>query len=174
MHTSRPTSTANRRLCIRTFRNSRPSLPSCPVTAHAMTSDCAAIIFPMTPPALLAAPIRIGLSPSRLAVTTWKLPNSAFDPASVPLSATPSQPIIVPKNGNSRPVCDIAMPIHRAEKWEQPPGMRHRHAHGRVHAAVARQIPHAEHGHDRHHAEPQPPQALAEHPDRLTDRKSVA
>ena len=98
-------------LCFKTARNNSPSLPAWPVTAHPITSDWAAIIFPITPPALLAAPIRIGLSPSLLAVITCKLPNRALEPASVPLSDTPNQPIMVPKNGNSAPVCDIAIPM---------------------------------------------------------------
>ena len=42
--------------------------------------------------------------PSRSAVTFWRLPNSAFEPASVPVSATPSQPSSVPKNGKAGPV----------------------------------------------------------------------
>ena len=66
--------------------------------------DWASIILPITPPVVLAAPIRIGLKPNCSAVTFWRLPNSAFDPASVPVNATPNQPSSVPKNGNSQPV----------------------------------------------------------------------
>ena len=34
-------------------------------------------------------------------MTFWRLPKSAFEPASVPVRATPSQPSSVPKNGNA-------------------------------------------------------------------------
>ena len=66
--------------------------------------DWASIILPITPPVVLAAPIRIGLKCSCSAVTFCRLPNNAFDPASVPVNATPNQPSNVPKNGNSQPV----------------------------------------------------------------------
>ena len=73
--------------------------------------DCASIIFPITPPVELAAPIRMGLRFNCSAVTFCKLPNSAFEPASVPVNATPSQPSSVPKNGNNQPVPVRLKPI---------------------------------------------------------------
>src|ERR1039457_5021160 len=98
-------------LCFSTARNSSPSCPCWPVTAQPITSDCAAIILPITPPALLAAHIRIGLSPSLIAVIFCRLPKSAFAPASVPLSAT--QP-----------------PDHGSEERKRRPRVRQRHPHG--------------------------------------------
>ena len=71
----------------------------------------ASIIFPMTPPELFAAAISIGSSPSLLAVITCWLPNSAFDPASVPVNATPIHPISVPNSGYSHPVFASARPM---------------------------------------------------------------
>jgi hypothetical protein len=68
------------------------------------TIDWASIIFPITPPLELAEAIKIGLIPGRSAVTFSRFPKSAFEPASVPVNATPSQPSSVPKNGKSRPV----------------------------------------------------------------------
>jgi hypothetical protein len=39
------------------------------------------------------------------------LPNRTFDAVSLPVSATPSQPMIGEKNGNRPPVPAIARPI---------------------------------------------------------------
>ena len=75
------------------------SLPSWCVEMLATTMLWASIILPITPPVVLADAIRIGFSPSCSAVTFCRLPKSAFEPASVPVSATPSQPRSVPKNG---------------------------------------------------------------------------
>src|SRR6266513_2566605 len=69
-----------------------------------MQIDCASTILPITPPALLVAHIRIGLRFSCCAVIRCKLPNNAFEEVSLPVSATPSHPKKVPKNGNSHPV----------------------------------------------------------------------
>ena len=44
-------------------------------------------------------------------MTFCRLPNSTFDEVSLPVSATPSQPISGEKNGNSKPVDAIASPI---------------------------------------------------------------
>src|SRR5713101_8066970 len=87
--------------------------PSCPyqrVAVLATTIDWASIILPITPPELFAAPIRIGLRPSCVAVIFCKLPNRTFDEVSEPVSATPSQPSIVPKKGYSQPVLAKARP----------------------------------------------------------------
>src|SRR5713101_2326782 len=72
--------------------------------------DCASTILPITPPAELAAHIRTGSRPSCSAVMRCKLPNNAFEEVSLPVSATPSQPRNVPKNGYSHPVRVNASP----------------------------------------------------------------
>src|SRR5271156_6914476 len=87
-----------------------PSLPTCSVAAVAIVMDCASTIFPITPPALFAAHIRIGSIPNCCEVIRCKLPNSAFEDVSLPVKATPSQPKNVPKNGYSQPVRVNASP----------------------------------------------------------------
>src|SRR6266436_2629408 len=64
----------------------------------------------MTPPALLVAHIRMGLRLSCCAVIFCKPPNKAFEDVSLPLRATPSQPIKVPKKGKNQPVRVKARP----------------------------------------------------------------
>src|SRR5439155_12949909 len=96
--------------CQNTYRKMSPSLPTWFVAEVATVMDCASTILPITPPALLAAHIRIGSSRSCWAVIRCRLPNSAFDEVSLPVSATPSQPRYVPKNGNSQPVRVNASP----------------------------------------------------------------
>src|SRR5436190_22779235 len=90
-------------LCQKTALKIAASLPCCLVAELETTIDCASIILPITPPVEFAAPIRMGLKLSCCAVTFCRLPNKAFDPASVPVSATPSQPSKVPKNGYNQP-----------------------------------------------------------------------
>src|SRR5205823_13941090 len=80
------------------------------VAVEATTIDCASIILPITPPEELAAPIRIGDRPSCSEVIFCRLPNSTLDAVSDPVSATPSQPSSVPKNGYSTPVAPKAKP----------------------------------------------------------------
>src|SRR5450432_3634483 len=96
--------------CQNTKRKIMPSLPTWLVAAVATQIDCASTILPMTPPALLAAVIRTGSRPSCWAVIFCKLPNRALDEVSLPVSATPSQPRNVPKNGYSHPVWVKASP----------------------------------------------------------------
>jgi len=86
-------------LCQKTALKIWASFPSWRVAVDETTMLCASIVFPITPPALLAEAIRTGEIPSCCAVTVWRFPKSAFEPASVPVSATPSQPRRVPKNG---------------------------------------------------------------------------
>ena len=62
------------------------------------------IIFPITPPLEFAAAISTGLKPSRVAVTTCRLPNSAFADVSDPVRNTPIQPNSALKKGNDAPV----------------------------------------------------------------------
>src|SRR5581483_3059868 len=82
-----------------TKRRIEPSCPNQLVAVDATTIDCASIILPMTPPEELAAPIRIGDKLSCSAVIFCNPPNSTLDAVSEPVSATPSQPSNVPKNG---------------------------------------------------------------------------
>ncbi len=91
-------------LCLKTNWKIAASRPTCRVAVLETTIDCASIILPMTPPLELADAIRIGLMPSLSAVTFWRLPKSALEPASVPVRATPSQPSRVPKKGKAGPV----------------------------------------------------------------------
>src|SRR3954468_5514391 len=107
---STPTSAASEMLCQNTKRRITPSLPCWLVATDATTMLWASIILPITPPELFADAISVGLRPSLFAVMTCWLPNNAFEPASVPVNATPIQPIIVPKNGYSQPVLANAKP----------------------------------------------------------------
>src|SRR5215213_2976506 len=94
-----PTRQASTTECQNTNRRIVPSWPNQLVAVEATTIDWASIILPMTPPDELAAAIRIGDSPSFSEVILWRLPNSTLDAVSDPVSATPSQPSRVPKNG---------------------------------------------------------------------------
>src|ERR1700734_4133944 len=88
--------------------------PSCPyhsVAVLATTMLCASIILPMTPPQLLAADISTGETPTCCAEIFCRLPNSTLDDVSDPVSATPSQPSRVPKNGYKCPVREQASPM---------------------------------------------------------------
>jgi hypothetical protein len=64
----------------------------------------ASIILPITPPALLAEAIRVGLIPICSAEILCKLPNNTLEAVSEPVRATPSHPRRVPKNGYRKPV----------------------------------------------------------------------
>ena len=86
-------------LCQKTARNTSASRPSSRQALEATTMLWASIILPITPPPSWPRPSASGEMPSCSAVTFCRLPKSAFDPASVPVSATPSQPSSVPKNG---------------------------------------------------------------------------
>src|SRR3954465_10151022 len=96
--------------CQKTKRRIEPSWPNQLVAVEATTIDCASIILPITPPEELAALIRIGEMLSCSEVIFCRLPNSMFDAVSEPVSATPSQPSSVPKNGYSTPVAANARP----------------------------------------------------------------
>src|SRR5216684_5124142 len=97
--TRTPTRQASAIECLNTKRRIEPSCPNQLVAVDATTIDCASIILPMTPPDELAAPIRIGDSPSCSEVIFCRLPNRMLEAVSEPVSATPSQPSSVPKNG---------------------------------------------------------------------------
>ena len=69
--------------------------PSCPyhsVAVLATTMLCASIIFPITPPQLLADAIKVGDTPTCSAEILCKLPNNTLEEVSEPVSATPNQP----------------------------------------------------------------------------------
>src|SRR5246500_5561970 len=108
--TSTPTRQASVIECQNTKRRIDPSWPYQLVAVEATTIDCASIILPITPPEEFAAAIRIGDRPSCSEVIFCRLPNSTFDAVSDPVSATPSQPSKVPKNGYSTPVAAKARP----------------------------------------------------------------
>src|SRR5665213_3092737 len=95
----RPTRHAKVIECLNTKRNIVLSWPTQLVAVEATTIDCASIILPITPPDEFAAAIRIGDSPNCCDVIFCRLPNRIFDDVSDPVSATPSQPSSVPKNG---------------------------------------------------------------------------
>src|SRR3954447_14502771 len=97
--TRRPTRQASAIECLKTKRRIVPSCPYQLVAVEATTIDCASIILPITPPEELAAPIRIDDKPNCSEVIFCRLPNRMFDAVSEPVSATPSQPRSVPKNG---------------------------------------------------------------------------
>src|SRR5207248_3719076 len=105
-----PTRHASAIECQNTKRKMEPSWPNQLVAVDATTMDWASIILPITPPDELAAPIRIGDSPSCCAVIFCNPPNSTFDAVSEPVSATPSQPSNVPKNGYRKPALANARP----------------------------------------------------------------
>src|SRR3954464_2375629 len=105
-----PTRQASAMECQNTKRRMVPSCPNQLVAVDATTIDCASIILPITPPDEFAALIRIGDRPSCSDVILCRLPNSTFDAVSEPVSATPSQPSSVPKNGYSTPVLAKARP----------------------------------------------------------------
>src|SRR6476660_7003507 len=96
--------------CQKTKRRIEPSWPNQLVAVEATTIDCASIILPITPPEELAAAIKIGDRPSCSEVIFCRLPNSTLDAVSDPVSATPSQPSSVPKNGYNTPVAANARP----------------------------------------------------------------
>src|SRR4051794_36782455 len=105
-----PTRQASVIECQNTNRRIVPSCPNQFVAVEATTIDWASIILPITPPDELAALIRIGDSPSCSEVIFCRLPKSTFEAVSDPVSATPSQPSRVPKNGYTNPVPAKARP----------------------------------------------------------------
>src|SRR5690348_2128189 len=105
-----PTIAARDTECQKTNRKIEPSCPTWLVAAVAMQMDCATIILPMTPPAEFVAAIRIGLRPSCCAVIFCKPPKRTLDDVSLPVRATPSQPINEPKKGKNQPVRVKASP----------------------------------------------------------------
>src|SRR5436190_11438652 len=108
--TRRPTRQASAIECLNTKRKIVPSCPYQLVAVEATTIDWASIILPITPPEELAALIRIGEMLSCSDVIFCRLPNKMFDAVSDPVSATPSQPRSVRKNGYGAPVAANAAP----------------------------------------------------------------
>src|SRR5579871_6382020 len=97
--TNTPTRQASAIECPNTKRRIEPSWPNQLVAVDATTMDCASIILPIKPPEEFAAPIRMGERPNCSAVIFCSPPNSTLEAVSDPVSATPSQPSNVPKNG---------------------------------------------------------------------------
>ena len=64
------------------------------ITAYTLR---AAIVLPMTPPALLAEAMRMGETPIWRAVILCRLPKNTLAEVSEPVLAVPSQPMSVPK-----------------------------------------------------------------------------
>src|SRR5439155_13581157 len=110
INTINPTIAPSAIECQNTYRKIIPSLPTWFVADVATVIDCASTILPITPPAELAAHISTESSLSWSAVIRCRLPNSALDEVSLPVSATPSHPRYVPKNGYSHPVRVNARP----------------------------------------------------------------
>src|SRR2546422_3904979 len=79
-----PTIAASATECQKTKRKMEPSLPTWLVAAVAIQMDCASTILPMTPPALFAAHIRMGLRLSCWAVIFCKPPKRALEEVSLP------------------------------------------------------------------------------------------
>src|SRR5207237_4521127 len=98
-----PTRQASAIECQNTNRRIEPSCPNQLVAVEATTIDCASIILPITPPDEFAAAIRTGDRPSCSEVIFCNPPKRTFDAVSEPVSATPSQPSSVPKNGYRTP-----------------------------------------------------------------------
>src|SRR5947207_8209007 len=101
--TSTPTRHASAIECQNTKRRIEPSWPNQLVAVEATTIDCASIILPITPPEEFAALIRIGERPSCSEVIFCSPPKSTLEAVSEPVSATPSHPSSVPKNGYRNP-----------------------------------------------------------------------
>ena len=68
-----------------------------------MARFCGEIIFPSTPPELLAAAISAGDRPASLAAAICSAPNSEFEDVSEPVTATPSQPMNADRNAKMPP-----------------------------------------------------------------------
>ena len=108
--TMTPTMAARETECQKTKRKMEPSWPTWLVAAVAMVMDWASIILPMTPPAELVAAIRTGLRSSCCAVIFCRPPKRTFEEVSLPVRATPSQPMNAPKKGKNQPVRVKARP----------------------------------------------------------------
>ncbi len=86
-----------------TLRKRSPSWPAMPTAAAPMARFCGEIIFPSTPPELLAAAMSVGDSPASSAALTWRAPKRALEDVSDPVTATPSQPISAERNAKKPP-----------------------------------------------------------------------
>src|SRR5215210_6207761 len=86
-----------------TLRNRSPSWPAMPTAAAPIARFCGEIIFPSTPPELLAAARSVGVTPASFAAATCSPPKRAFDDVSDPVTDTPSQPIIGDRKAKNEP-----------------------------------------------------------------------
>ena len=91
-------------VCFTVKRKRSDSLPTRPVAAAATAIDCGDIILPTTPPELLAATVRTGLTPICSAVTCCSFPNKALEEVSEPVRKTPSQPSTGDRTVKNEPV----------------------------------------------------------------------
>src|SRR5262245_21182546 len=94
-----------------TLRKITPSLPTAPTPAAPTDRFCGLIILPITPPELLVAVVRTGLSPETDAVVACSGPKSVLDDVSLPVRNTPNMPRKAEKNGNIQPVAASASAI---------------------------------------------------------------
>src|SRR5450759_4598624 len=100
-----------RTLCQKVNRKRRDSsVDFMPVAATATAMLCTLIILPITPPAELAAAVRIGFRPTCLAAVVCRLPNRKLLEASEPVRNTPIHPSRGLKNEKQTPVVANASP----------------------------------------------------------------
>src|ERR687883_287810 len=94
-----------------TRRKTSPSRPPRPTAAAPIARFCGEIIFPSTPPELLAAAMSVGERFALCAAATCNAPKSEFDDVSDPVTATPNQPRIGERNAKKPPAPASHCPI---------------------------------------------------------------
>src|SRR5699024_5670770 len=94
-----------------TRRKIEASFPRRPTAVAAIVRFCGLTILPRTPPELLAATSRSGLSPASCAAVCCSVANRAFAEVSEPVTAVPSQPRIGERKAKKAPVPAIQVPI---------------------------------------------------------------
>ena len=106
-----PMTTIRNTLCLMVNRKSLlSSARVMPVAATATAMLWTEIILPITPAAEFTEAVNTGLRFRAVAVTTCRLPNSAFADVSLPVRKTPSHPSVALKNGNAPPLVASASP----------------------------------------------------------------
>src|SRR3954451_5596084 len=95
------------------FRNRSASRPTMPTAVAAMVRFCGLIIFPTTPPEVLAATSRVGSRPALFAAACCRVANSAFADVSEPVTAVPIHPRTGDRNAKNAPVAAIQFPMVR-------------------------------------------------------------
>src|SRR3954469_18171299 len=94
-----------------TRRKRSPSRPASPTAAAPIARFCGEIIFPRTPPELLAAAISVGDRSALCAAATCSAPKSEFEDVSDPVTLTPSQPSSGDRTANAPPAPASHCPI---------------------------------------------------------------